>query len=490
MNRFLIHAAYIAAFVLIFAGCKDDDPVVPPDEPAKEFSVSPTSINLMVGGETQIVVTPNTETYSFESTATSVATVSTTGLVKAESEGNATIKVSLGKTTKEVSVTVGALIAVSEIGVNPTSLELKIDEEVTIATALLPANYNEQGPFTLKWEIKPAGVATVDANGKVKAVGFGDATITVSLLNKPNVFTEIAVSVPEIPITEIQVPATLKLTLGETQTVTPILLPEEYSVADPSLIWASDNEAVTVTNGVIKAVNGGSATITVKLNSNSSVMATIAVIVYTNVIDVGTFTSVNANIVSSKVTFEKNGLILIKGIGETDIAKVYNRDFFIYNPDNGTLKFDGASGEWDVYYSATYKYFYVFRSTDRAPACHWGIGSGFNSAPVWHDDFNIDNWDWEALWRLPYFRLLDNGWYQATVYLAAYKENCSIEVWPQRAWGEPSVVSPAFITGDIEGIVLDGLYAKHNANSNFVPGYYRLTFDALNTRELNYKRLE
>jgi len=209
------------------------------------------------------------------------------------------------------------------------------------------------------------------------------------------------------------------------------------------------------------------------------------------IIDVSTFTSVNANVVYSKLAFDKGGKIIIQGMSATQFEREYNRDFFIKNIEDGNYYFDGADGEWEIYYSERYQYFYVLRSADKRPDGLWGIGSGFNSAPVWHDDFNASNWDFNAFWRLTYFRKLDNGWFQASVYLGAPVLNCSVEIWPHRSW-DPTIISALSITGDIEGIAIDGdgVRVRHNVNSSFVPGYYLLTYDALDTRELNFKRLE
>jgi len=61
---------------------------------------------MIVGDSASLTVLPAIQTYTFESTASNVATVSVNGLVTAVSAGSAIIKVACGTTTQEVTVTV------------------------------------------------------------------------------------------------------------------------------------------------------------------------------------------------------------------------------------------------------------------------------------------------------------------------------------------------------------------------------------------------
>jgi len=100
MNKFL-NFAVITAFVLVLGSCSKND-----GEKVVDFSVDPVTLNMTVGDEATLTVVPATQTYTFESTATNVATVSTDGVVTAVGEGSATINVVCGSITKTVSVTV------------------------------------------------------------------------------------------------------------------------------------------------------------------------------------------------------------------------------------------------------------------------------------------------------------------------------------------------------------------------------------------------
>ena len=267
MNKFFLKAACIAACVLILTHCKDDKPEL-------EFSVSPTSISIIVGGEQQIAVTPASETYTFVSTATAVATVTPTGLVKGVAQGSATINVTHGKTTKPVSVTVDALISITEIEVTPAEPELAKGGELTLTTAFLPADYNEPGTFTVSWVSLTTDIVSVDQTGKIRALDFGEGKVKVSLVQRPEVYTEVTVQVAQNPITEIVVGNTTPIALlpGEKVAITTSFLPTDYDVKDASLNWESLTPAIVIVdNGEVEALTFGEGKIKVSLTANPSV---------------------------------------------------------------------------------------------------------------------------------------------------------------------------------------------------------------------------
>ena len=206
------------------------------------------------------------------------------------------------------------------------------------------------------------------------------------------------------------------------------------------------------------------------------------------VIDVSTFSTVNADVVYSKLAFKRGGKIIVQGMSASQFEQEYNRDFFIKYPGDVDFYFNGADGEWDIFYSAKYQYFYVVRTSDEFPACIWGVGNG-NSSPIHHSDFNSANWDFDAFWRLVYFRLLDNGRYQATVFLSSNLVNPAIQIYKARDWA--TQFSPLSISGDIAGMWADPPYFfKYNSDANFVQGYYRLTYDAGGTRDMIVQKME
>lgn len=195
----------------------------------------------------------------------------------------------------------------------------------------------------------------------------------------------------------------------------------------------------------------------------------------------------------ASINFTKNEEVVISGIN--DIDKAYNRDFFEYNAATGKYKFTGNSGNWDVYYSTELNYIWVTRMNDIAPATYWIVGCGFSSIPRWYTAFNTLGWDMNDVKQLAYMKYLGNNKYQATIYLSDQTEwGFDIKMHSNRTWdANYAVFANNRITGDKKGIKVAG---ANNADivmdSNFTPGYFRLTLDisgGLSKAKVNLEKL-
>lgn len=287
MNRFLYRALFIFVGLLMFAACGDGP------ERNIEYTIYSThsTIGLIEGEEFQITASPTTQTFTWETTNAAVATVSSTGLVRAISDGTCFINITSSEgLSRSIPVDVEKLLLLEGIEVSYKANLAPVDhitilmgKTTELAASATPSNYNEKIPFHILWESSDKDIVTVDESGIVTPVYFGNAEITVSVADKPSVKKVIPVEVLENPITGIQVESDLILTLNNKHTVTPVLLPLDYGVRDPSLEWRSSDESVVkVTDGEIEPVGTGKAVVTVSLNSNPSVKAEIAIIVALN----------------------------------------------------------------------------------------------------------------------------------------------------------------------------------------------------------------
>lgn len=288
MNRFLYRASFICAgLLLMLAACSDGL------ERNVEYSIYTTqsSIGLIEGDEFQITASPTTQTFTYETTDVKVATVSSKGLVKAIGDGTCFINITSNEgLSRSIPVDVEKLIMLEGIDVfnkanltTVNSISMRGTQTTELGTAAIPLNYNEKIPFKIIWASSDSNIVKIDENGIATPVYFGNAEITVSVADKPSVKKVIPVEVLENPITAIQVAKDLILTLNNKHTVSPVLLPSDYGVRDPSLVWnSSDESIVKVMDGEIEPVGLGSAVVTVSLKSNPSVNTKIAVIVALN----------------------------------------------------------------------------------------------------------------------------------------------------------------------------------------------------------------
>src|SRR5690606_14097690 len=120
------------------------------------------------------------KTLGWKSSAATIASVDSKGVVKALKPGSAVITASTkdGKVTSTAKVVVTALnVAVESITLKPNDIAIAVLSSTTISATVLPANATNK---TLKWSSSAPTIAAVDSKGIVKALKVGSAVITAS----------------------------------------------------------------------------------------------------------------------------------------------------------------------------------------------------------------------------------------------------------------------------------------------------------------------
>lgn len=215
-----------------------------------EFKLNQTSATLYSGAAVTLSATTNlTGDITWKSSDAKVATVDAKGTVTAVNAGRATITAALGKVSATFTVTVK----------NP-SITAKADSSVIYTkskttTKINVAKDGVTGNATFRSSNKK--VATVSANGIVKAKKAGKVNITVQVGNHKQV-VKITVKKPTMKLTK----ASAKLKKGKKVTI-------KVKAAPVSKVTfkSSNKKVATVSSkGVVKAKKKGTAIITVKCN--------------------------------------------------------------------------------------------------------------------------------------------------------------------------------------------------------------------------------
>lgn len=215
-----------------------------------EFKLNQTSATLYSGAAVTLSATTNlTGDITWKSSDAKVATVDAKGNVKAVNAGTATITATLGKVSATFTVTVK----------NP-SITAKADSSVIYTKSKTTTKINVvkdgvSGNATFRSSNKK--VATVSANGTVKAKKAGKVNITVQVGNHKQV-VKITVKKPTMKL----VKSSAKLKKGKKVTI-------KVKAAPVSKVTfkSSNKKVATVSSkGVVKAKKKGTATITVKCN--------------------------------------------------------------------------------------------------------------------------------------------------------------------------------------------------------------------------------
>lgn len=237
------------------------------------ISLNKTSTILGVGQTYTLktIVTPADAytTYSWSSSAKTVATVNSNGKVTAKKVGTATIKVkTINGQIATCKVTVKP--APESVALNKTSVTMGVKQTCTLTTTLTP----DDSATYCTWSSSDSTVATITSAGKVTAKKVGTATITVKTSNGKTATCVITVKKAPENITLNKT----SVTIGVKQTcnLTAKLSPDDSATY---CSWSSSNNTIaTVTSeGKVTAKKVGTVTIMVKTSNGKTATCIITV---------------------------------------------------------------------------------------------------------------------------------------------------------------------------------------------------------------------
>ena len=156
-------------------------------------------------------------------------------------------------------------VFVTGAALDQATLSLGIGRTATLTCTITPANATDK---TVTWTSGDETVATVDASGKVTAVGKGKTVITAEPKGQ-NPHFKIAAPTCEVTVDPVAVTgitlskSSLELSEGDTFTLTATVAPTDAT--NKAFTWKSDKPAVASVdeNGKVTAVAAGTAKITV-----------------------------------------------------------------------------------------------------------------------------------------------------------------------------------------------------------------------------------
>ena len=245
--------------------------------PVGSVTVAPTSkalfvtqtfaLTATVRDSTGAIVTDRVVTWG--SSNTSVATVSSAGLVTAVAPGTATITATSETKSGTSTITV-SLVPVASVAVSPTSAGIRITATTQLTATTLDSIGGVLTGRVVTWSSSDPTVATVSSTGLVTGVAVGTATITATSEGKSGT-SSIAVS--KIPVGSVTVaPATKALLVTQTVGLTATVKDSVGTVVtDRVVTWGSNNTGVATVSaaGVVTAVGPGTAIITATSETKS-----------------------------------------------------------------------------------------------------------------------------------------------------------------------------------------------------------------------------
>ena len=263
MKKSLLLVIGTLFFLSLLSSCYKE----PGDIAVASVKLSETMLNLHIGESAALTATVAPEnatnkSLTWISSNTSVASVSN-GVVVALNEGSSIIMATAENVTAMCAVTV-LDNPVTGITLDQTSASLKVNESITLTATVSPTNATDK---TVTWSTSDESVATV-SNGVVIAVKTGTATVTAQAGDKK---ATCSITVEATPVTSVTLDRTsASLNVNESITLTATVKPDDAT--DKTVTWTSSNENVaTVTDGVVTALNIGTATVSAKAGDITAV---------------------------------------------------------------------------------------------------------------------------------------------------------------------------------------------------------------------------
>ena len=221
--------------------------------------------------------------YSYESSDTSVARVSSSGVITGRKRGTCTITVRQrgGEAVAQCAVTVkDSRVPDSITFVQGTTATLERYETLQLTPQIMPVSADQR----VSWKSSARGVVTVSSKGLITAKRGGTAVITCYSRRDRTVLGEITVRVKEYPTpTAISLDHESRyMVVGTTLQLNPQTEPAGQRVCEMFTWRSSSSRRATVSaNGLVTAKSTGVVTITCSSRQNSRIRETLRIVVVT-----------------------------------------------------------------------------------------------------------------------------------------------------------------------------------------------------------------
>ncbi|MCM1364608.1 MAG: Ig-like domain-containing protein [Faecalibacterium sp.] len=281
-------------------------------QPLNSIAFAKSSVTAEVGKKTKLTVNyspsnASNKTLTWTTSDKSIATVASDGTVNGLKKGTVKITAKSAEGGYKITCTVKVVKKVTSVKLDKTSLTLYLGKTATLKATIAPTDASNKA---VTWTSSDTSIVTVDKNGKLTPKKAGSATITVKSSDGGK--TAKCIVKVERAATSIKLNKTsLSMVAGESQTLTSTLAPSD--VTNKTITWSTSDKSIATVSakGVVKAVKGGTATITAKSSNGLTVKCTVKITQYV-----------------SSVKFEKNEYSVY--IGDTVNLKA------IINPSSAT----------------------------------------------------------------------------------------------------------------------------------------------------------
>ena len=242
-------------------------------------SVNVPSLNIAVGSTYQLTASavPSTAAQSVRwlAKSSSIASVSSTGLVTAKKAGTTLIRAISTRNPKKyrtIKVTVKALSAPSRLTITNSTTRVEKGDKIQFSASVTPSTADP----SVKWASNNPTVASITSAGLLTAKAVGTAKIKVTSSTKSSINAVCTITVVDTKtVASVEIDSSSStLFVGGSLTLSAEVLP---ATAPQTVSWSSNNASVASvsSSGVISGKAAGSATITVKAGSKTDTIRVV-----------------------------------------------------------------------------------------------------------------------------------------------------------------------------------------------------------------------
>lgn len=258
----------------VFATCK-----LTVLEPVDGISLNITQKSIYKGDK--FVITPNVtpsdadnKAVTYLSSDPDIASVDANGIVTGLKGGTCIILVTTVERGLVASCEVEVYEFVSSIKINGNGGNINLGESRRLTAEVTPDSATNSG---IKWSSSNTGILQVSSDGTVKAVGYGNASITATATDGSGVYATIDFRCIK-PVTSITVsPSYVTMLNGNTTKVTATVYPSDATIKN--IEWTSSDESIAIVDydGGITGVNPGICYVYAKSTDGNNITATVKV---------------------------------------------------------------------------------------------------------------------------------------------------------------------------------------------------------------------
>lgn len=306
------------------AGDKSDRLVITVTANCEALTISSNSQSIELGSSILLTANPSpsncTDVITWSSTTTTVATVTNNGYVTAIGVGETVIVATCGNKTARCTIEVSA--PCTGIKINASQLIIEKGLEHTLIATVYPSSCTED----IVWKSSNETIVSVDSNGVITGISAGQCNVTATC----GKYTSTCVVTVQIKTVAIALNDTnITLTKDTSKQLGYTLTPEDSTEA---ITWSSsDNSVATVNNGLVKAIKGGSCTI----SATSGTYASKCIVTVNSPCKGLSFASASCSF-NANGTYDMNSFLVVTPSDCTD-----NISWYIDNYNLGSITSDG-----------------------------------------------------------------------------------------------------------------------------------------------------